>query len=77
MDEELNVAKMQRAAKLALSNTAYRQKYERADFLSLNRFQQTLLDGVKRNRFVLGRAGGQIGKSTVAMKYINDCIRIG
>lgn len=77
MDEEINVAKMQRAAKLALSNSDYRHKYERADFLSLNRFQQALLDGVKRNRFVLGRAGGQIGKSTVAMKYINDCIRIG
>lgn len=77
MNEELDIGKLQRAAELALSNSEYRHKHERADFLVLNRFQKALLESLAHHRFVMGQSGGQVGKSTAAMKYINDCIRAG
>ncbi len=73
-EQEFDVGKLQRAAELALSNTDYRQKYERDDFLVLNRFQKVLLESVAHNRFVLGRAGGQIGKSTAAMRLVKRVV---
>jgi phage terminase large subunit-like protein len=77
MTDELDVSALHRSAELAMSNTEYRRKFERADFLRLNRFQRELLDAVSHNRFVLGRAGGQIGKSTVAMYVTQQAIANG
>ena len=76
MSDDLDVAAVQRAAELALSTGEYRRTYERADFLVLNSFQRRLLESVSHNRFVLGRCGGQVGKSTAAM-YLVEGVATG
>src|SRR5665213_2388352 len=77
MSDELDVSAINRAAELGLSNSDYRHKYERADFYQPNRFQASLRGAVQDHRFVRGRAGGQIGKSTAAMAYVNECLKSG
>lgn len=75
--DDIDVTALNRVAQLGLTNSEYRNKHERADFVALNRFQRELLASVSHYSFVCGRAGGQIGKSTAAMLLVNQCVRSG
>ena len=57
-----------------LENTEYRRRYERADHIVLNRFQRALIAAVDKHRFILGRSGGQVGKSTGAMYIVEGAV---
>jgi phage terminase large subunit-like protein len=71
-DEFGDIPAHHQRAKARLSSSAYRHTYERSDFFLPNAFQQRVLDAMKSYKVICGRAGGQIGKSTVAAFIITQ-----